>query len=242
MMMVLTFCGFAFLAGLLSTLSPCVLPIVPILLTSAANVHRRGPIALATGLAVSYVSIGTLLARSGRVLGLNSKSLHIIGAAFLALFALVMLSSRLQQIYAIATAGLSRAGNRLLGHVNVNGIYGQFVVGLVLGMIWSPCIGPTLGAALVAASQGKHVANSAMLMTLFSFGATSPLLILAYLSRSTILRLGGDLQRVAGAGKRLFGSALLVIAIAALSGKDRQAEGWLVRHSPAWLTALTTRF
>src|SRR5580704_7123723 len=95
----------ALLAGLLSTLSPCVLPIVPILLGSAMNAHRRAPITLALGLAISYAAIGTALAGAGTAFELDPKLVRSMGAALLGLFALVILSSSLQQRFAAATSG-----------------------------------------------------------------------------------------------------------------------------------------
>jgi cytochrome c biogenesis protein CcdA len=232
----------ALFAGLLSTLSPCVLPLVPILLGSAMNAHRRAPIALAAGLAISYATIGTTLASAGTALALNSELVRRMGGALLGLFALVLLSSSLQQHFAAATSGIGNAGNQLLSHLHLSGLYGQFVVGLVLGMIWSPCVGPTLGVAIVLASQGKHLVASAALMGLFSIGAALPILILAYISRSAMMRIRGGLFQVGRVGKIALGTAMLLIAIATMSGRDRQAEAWLVNHSPAWLTSITTRF
>jgi cytochrome c-type biogenesis protein len=234
--------GIALLAGLLSTLSPCVLPIVPILLGSAMNAHRRAPITLALGLAISYAAIGTALAWAGTAFDLDSELVRRMGAALLGLFALVILSSSLQQRFAAATSGIGNAGNRWLSRLHLSGLYGQFVVGLVLGMIWSPCVGPTLGVAIVLASQGKHLAGSAALMGLFSVGAALPIVILGYLSRSAMMSVRGGLLQAGRAGKVAFGSAMLLIAIATISGRDREAEAWLMNHSPAWLTNLTTRF
>jgi cytochrome c biogenesis protein CcdA len=219
-----------------------VLPIVPILLGTAMNAHRRAPIALAAGLAISYTAIGTVLARAGTALRLDPGSLRLLGAGLLGLFALVILSSSLQQRFAAAASRIGNAGNWLLSHLDLKGIYGQFVVGLVLGMIWSPCVGPTLGAAIVLASQGKHLAGSAALMGLFSIGAALPILILGYISRSAMMSIRGGLLQAGRAGKMALGSAMLLIAIATISGTDRQAEAWLVHHSPAWLTDVSTRF
>ena len=234
--------GLALLAGILSTLSPCVLPIVPILLASAMNAHRRAPIALALGLAISYAAIGTTLARAGTILELNSELIRRIGAALMGLFALVILSSSLQQRFAAATSGIGNAGNQLLSRLHVNGLYGQFVVGLVLGMIWSPCVGPTLGVAVVLASQGKHLAGSAALMGLFSVGAALPIVILGYISRSAMMSVRGRLLQAGRAGKVALGSTMFLIAIATISGRDRKAEAWFVNHSPSWLADVTTRF
>jgi|SRR3984957_1308878 cytochrome c-type biogenesis protein len=234
--------GIALLAGLLSTMSPCVLPIVPILLGSAMNVHRRAPIMLALGLAISYAAIGTTLAWAGTAFIVDSELVRRMGAALLGLFALVILSSSLQQRFAAATSGIGNAGNRLLLRLHLSGLYGQFVVGLVLGMIWSPCVGPTLGVAIVVASQGKHLAGSAALMGLFSVGAALPLVILGYISRSAMMSVRGRFLQAGRAGKVALGSAMLLIAVATISGRDRAAEAWLINHSPASLTNLTTRF
>jgi cytochrome c-type biogenesis protein len=234
--------GIALLAGLLSTLSPCVLPIVPILLGSAMNAHRRAPIALVAGLAISYATIGTAIAWAGRAIQLDSELVRRMGAALLGLFALVILSSSLQQRFAVVTSGIGNAGNRLLSRLHLSGLYGQFVVGLVLGMIWSPCVGPTLGVAIVLASQGKHLAGSAALMGLFSAGAALPIVILGYISRSAMMSVRGKLLQAGRAGKIALGCAMLLIATATMSGRDKQAEAWLVHRSPAWLTRLTTRF
>jgi cytochrome c biogenesis protein CcdA len=234
--------GLALLAGLLSTLSPCVLPIVPILLGSAMSAHRRAPIALAFGLAISYATIGTALAWAGTALELNSELVRRIGATLMGLFALVILSSSLQQRFAVATSGIGNAGNQFLSRLHLSGLSGQFVVGLVLGLIWSPCVGPTLGVAIVLASQGKHLLAATVLMGLFSVGAALPIVILGYLSRSAMMNIRGRLLVAGRAGKVVLGGAMLLIALATISARDRQAEAWLVKHSPVWLTNLTTRF
>ncbi len=147
--------GFGLLAGLLSTLSPCVLPIIPILLGSAANAHPRAPLALAAGLAMSYALIGTALAWAGSALNLDTSIFRSVGAAILGLLGLVLMSASLQQGFANATSGIGNAGNQLISRLKLDGLMGQFAIGLVLGVVWSPCVGPTLGAAIVLASQGS---------------------------------------------------------------------------------------
>ena len=135
--------GFGFLAGLLSTLSPCVLPIIPILLGSAINAHPRAPLALAGGLALSYAIIGTTLAWAGSALGLDTSIFRGMGAAVLGLLGLVLMSGGLQQRFAAATAGIGDAGSQFISRMRLDGLWGQFTIGLVLGVVWSPCVGPT---------------------------------------------------------------------------------------------------
>ncbi len=234
--------GFGFLAGLLSTLSPCVLPIIPILLGSATNAHPRAPLALAGGLAISYAIIGTGLAWAGSALNLDASIFRNVGAAVLGLLGLVLLSTSLQQQFASATAGVGDAGNSLISRMQFDGLWGQFAIGLVLGVVWSPCVGPTLGAAVVLASQGSHLPQVALLMGIFGVGAALPIVALAYVSRSAMIKIRGKLMQAGKAGKSILGLIMIALAAMILSGADKPVEAWLVDQSPAWLTRLTTQF
>ncbi|MBC7455407.1 MAG: sulfite exporter TauE/SafE family protein [Massilia sp.] len=234
--------GLGLLAGLLSTLSPCVLPIIPILLGSAINAHPRAPLALAAGLALSYAVIGTTLAWAGAALGVDTTLFRTVGAVMLGVFGLVMMSGSLQQRFASATSGIGNAGNALIGKMRLDGLWGQFAIGLVLGVIWSPCVGPTLGATVLLASQGSQLPQVALMMGIFGLGAALPLVVLSYVSRGAMGRMRGKLLNAGKTGKVVVGAILLLLAIMILSGADKQLETWLVEHSPLWLTKLTTRF
>jgi len=234
--------GFGFLAGLLSTLSPCVLPIIPILLGSATNAHPRAPLALAGGLALSYAVIGTTLVWAGSALGLDTSIFRGIGAAVLGLLGLVLISGNLQQRFASATAGLGDAGNNLISRMRLDGLWGQFAIGLVLGVVWSPCVGPTLGAAVVLASQGSQLFQVGLLMGIFGVGAALPVVVLAYVSSGAMLRMRGKLMQAGKTGKMILGSVMIALSVLILTGADKPMETWLVDQSPDWLTQLTTRF
>lgn len=234
--------GFGLLAGVLSTLSPCVLPILPILLGTATAAHPRAPLALAGGLALSYAVIGTLMAWAGAAIGFDSAIFRGVGAALLGVLGLVLMSSSLQQRFASATAGIGNAGNAFIHRLNLDGLRGQFIIGLALGVVWSPCVGPTLGATVVLASQGSHLPQVALLMGIFGIGAAMPVVGLAYLSRAAMLKMRSRLVQAGTTGKAVLGAAMVVVAALILSGADRPLEAWLVEVSPAWLTALTTHF
>lgn len=234
--------GVGLLAGLLSTLSPCVLPIVPILLGSAANTHRHAPLALAGGLAISYALVGTALAWAGSALDIDAGLFRTAGAIMLAVLGLVLMSGSLQRRFASATSGLGELGNSALGRMRLDGLRGQFAIGLLLGVVWSPCVGPTLGAAVLLASQGTHLAQVALLMGVFGTGAALPVVALAYVSRGVMLRARGNLMRAGTMGKTALGGIMVMLAVTILTGIDKPLEAWLVDHYPAGLTALTTRF
>jgi cytochrome c-type biogenesis protein len=234
--------GLGYLAGVLSTLSPCVLPLIPILLATAVGAHRLGPYALAAGLALSFAIVGVFIATLGASLGLDASTFRSVAAVVLIGFAVVLLSSRLQERFATATSGLSAVGDQLLSRMHLEGLTGQLVIGLVLGIIWSPCVGPTLGAATTLASQGQSLAQIALLMLVFGVGAGTPLVVLGSLSRSTVMRVRGRMMAAGRGGKVALGLLLLAVGVAILTGWDKQFEAWAVDASPAWLTALTTRF
>ena len=234
--------GLGYLAGLLSTLSPCVLPLVPILIATAAAAHVLGPYALALGLMLSFSLVGIFLATLGASLGLDQDTFRAAAAVILIGFGIVLLSPKLQERFATATSGLSAAGDGLLAKLNLDGLGGQFVVGLALGVIWSPCVGPTLGAATTLASQGSNLAQIALLMMIFALGAGTPLVVLGSVSRAAMMRVRGRMMQAGKLGKSILGGVLLLIGIAILTGLDKSFEAWVVRISPDWLNELTTRY
>ncbi len=231
-----------YLAGVLSTLSPCVLPLIPILLATAVAAHRLGPYALALGLMISFSVVGIFIATAGASLGLDQSVFRTVAAVILILFGAVLLSARAQERFSTATSGLSTAGGNLLLKINLSGLAGQLVIGLVLGIIWSPCVGPTLGAATTLASQGEHLTQIALLMAVFGSGAGTPLVVLGSLSRATMMRMRGKLFAAGKLGKYLLGGAMILLGVAILTGLDKAFEAWVVNVSPEWLTDLTTRY
>jgi len=233
---------FAFLAGVLSTLSPCVLPLIPIIIGAAANQHRFGPFALAGGLAVSFAVIGTGLASIGSSIGLAQDGFRLFAAIVMGIIGIVLISNRLQERFAVAMSGVSGAGNSLLSKVTIDGLLGQFLIGILLGLVWTPCVGPTLGAAITLASQGRDLGKIIFVMGIFGLGAGLPLALLGMLSRGAMMKAKGKLGNAGKFGKQLLGGFLIVISLLVMTGQDKTLESFLLKHSPDWLTDLTTTF
>lgn len=227
-------------AGTLSTLSPCVLPLIPILLGTAVAAHRLGPYALAAGLSLSFAVVGIFLASIGASLGLDQTVFRNVAAVLLIGFALVLLSSRLQERFAGAASGLSGAGNNLLAKVSLDGLSGQFVLGLLLGVVWSPCVGPTLGAAITLASQGQDIGRVSVVMLLFGIGAGLPLVLIGLLSRQALGRVRNKLLAAGKLGKQILGGVMLALGVLILTGADKAFEAWVLNVAPDWLVNLTT--
>jgi cytochrome c biogenesis protein CcdA len=234
--------GLALLAGILSTLSPCVLPLLPLVLGAAVSEHRLGPVALAAGLALSFVAIGTFVALFGFALGLDQNVFRATAAVLLIAIGVVLMVPRWQAQLAVAAGPVSNWTQSRAGGFSAGGLTGQFLLGVVLGAVWSPCVGPTLGAASLLAARGENIGAVTLTMVVFGLGAALPLLLLGLLSREALLRWRERLLAAGRGGKALLGALLLAIGVLILSGFDKKLETALVEASPAWLTELTTRF
>lgn len=234
--------GFGFLAGALSILSPCVLPVLPLVLGGAAAAHPFGAAFLVAGLVLSFTAIGLFVATAGFALGLDGEVFRTLSAIMLALLGLVLLSGALQERFALAASGVGNAGNRLMSRIAPSGLGGQFVLGLILGAIWSPCVGPTLGAASLLAAQGQNLGSVTVVMVAFGLGAGLPLALIGSLSREALKRWRGRMMTAGQSGKYFLGASALAVSVLILAGADRALETALVNASPAWLTSLTTRF
>src|SRR5215472_2795522 len=240
----MTFGAFAlaFAAGVLSILSPCVLPILPIVLGAAASEHRWGPAVLAAGLAISFVTLGLFAATVGYSIGLDSELFRNVAAVLMVAVGVILLMPRFQERLALAGAPLANWSDHHFGAIRHSGLAGQILAGVLLGTVWSPCVGPTLGAASILAAQGRDLGEVATVMLAFGLGAALPLAALGLLSREALLRWRTRLVSGGAHARMLFAVALVAIGVMVLTDLDKRIETYAVNESPQWLTDLTTRF
>jgi len=234
--------GLAFLSGVLSTLSPCVLPLLPLVLGAAASEHRMGPAALAAGLGLSFAGLGLFVATIGFSIGLDSGAFRIVAAVLMIAVGVGLTLPRVQERLALAGGPIANWADQRLSNLPTGAVAGQFGVGILLGAGWSPCVGPTLGAASLLAARGTNLTQVTATMLVFGLGAAVPLLVIGVLSREVLIR---HRERLLATSKRLkaaLGILLALVGIAVVTGVDRVIEAGLVEASPQWLTALTTRF
>lgn len=234
--------GLAFLAGAVSILSPCVLPLAPIVLGAAAAEHRLAPAAVATGVALSFVAVGLFVATVGFAIGLDGEVFREAAAVLMIGVGAVLAIPSWQTRLATAGGPIGDWVERRWGGFSTRGLIGQFGVGLLLGAVWSPCVGPTLGAASVLAAQGRSLGSVAATMALFGIGAALPLALLGLLSRQALMRWRNVMLTGGRVAKATMGSIFVLIGLFILSGLDKQVEAFLVAVSPDWLTSFTTRF
>ena len=234
--------GLAFLAGMLTILSPCVLPLLPIVLATAASQSRFGPLALSAGVVMAFVAVGLFVALVGFSIGLDGDFFRTIAAVLLAMVGLILISKTLQNRFSLLAAPIANWGQKRLGSLAATGAAGQFGVGLLLGTVWSPCAGPTLGAASLLASQGKDLGHVIAVMVLFGLGVGVPLLAIGLASRKIVQTTRTPLLLAGQGFKVALGTILVSLSALIISGYDKAFEALLVAASPDWLTGLTTRF
>lgn len=221
----------AFVAGLLTALSPCVLPLLPLVMGSAAR-NRYGPTALAAGFVTTFTVIGVLLASVGTALGLSDTIVRSISAALLVAAGGLMISHRLQDATGRWLSPLASASAKLSARAD-QGLGAQFFIGALLGGVWSPCVGPTLGAALGLATRSETLARAAAIMAAFGLGSATFLLAAGYASRAVMgqrLRL----LQAGESGRLVFGIVLLLVGASVASGVDKLIESAVLARLPQW--------
>ncbi len=229
----------AYVAGLLTLINPCVLPLLPIVIAAAFQNSRLGPLALAAGLTVSFAVLGVSVTAFGHLVSVDADSVSRASAVVMMAFGVVLLVPRAQTVLATLAAPLASRANARLDARERDGIAGQFGVGVLLGAVWSPCVGPTLGGAIGLAASGEGLAQAAVTMLAFGVGVSTVLVALAYGSRQAVSARRERLAAWMPWAKLVMGATLLVVGIAVLFHIDRMIEGWLLDQMPVWLQDLS---
>ncbi len=232
----------AFFAGGLTVLNPCVLPILPIVFATAVSKHRYGPLALAAGLTSSFVAILLFVNVVGFGIGIDEQQFRIGGSILLIVVGVILVVPPIQAQLVAATGPVANWTQQRFGGFEGSGWKGQFGIGLVLGLVWSPCSGPTLGAASALAFSRESLGSAAAVLIAFGIGTSIPLIALGFLSRAALMKWRHRLLAVSRVGRYVLGGALLIVGVLIVTGLDRQIEAYWVQNGPAWLNDLTVRY
>ena len=228
-----------YIAGLLTLVNPCVLPVLPIVLASALQAHKLGPAALALGMSVAFVTLGLRVAVAGRSLGLSEETVAQAGALLMVGFGAVMLVPRLNAGFALATGGLAAQADAGFDDATRGGLRGQVLGGALLGAVWSPCVGPTLGGAISLASQGESLVWAGAIMVAFAAGISTIILALGYGARAALARRKALLRRVAEVSKPVMGVVFILVGLMIFFQLHHVIEEWLLDVMPIWLQDLS---
>lgn len=231
----------AFFAGTLTVINPCILPLLPIVVAAAFANGKLGAAALLAGLVAGFATLGVIVNATGALFGIGEDALRTAVAVLLVVFGVVLLVPALERRFSNFVAPVGAGGATLAARAGSHGIAGQFAVGVLLGAVWAPCSGPSVGAALSLAAQAGGYFAAAARMTAFALGAAFVLFLVAMGARSLADR-GGRLARIAPHAKKIAGGAFLLVGVLMLTGLDKIIEAGVLDFFPDWLNAFTTRY
>lgn len=216
-----------------------MLPLLPVVIASALQNTRAGPVALASGLIVSFVLLGVGVTASGHLIGVDERMISRSAAVMMILFGLVLLIPKAQQALAALASPLAGSAGARIDRIRNGGIGAQFLIGILLGAVWSPCIGPTLGGAIGLAASGEGLGQAALTMLIFGIGVATVFVALAYGSREALQTRRARLRAWTPWAKPVMGGALLIVGLAIFFHIDRLIESWLLDIMPVWLQDLS---
>jgi cytochrome c biogenesis protein CcdA/thiol-disulfide isomerase/thioredoxin len=208
----------AYLAGVLTIVSPCILPVLPFVLTRVGRPFRRGGLPMLVGMALAFAAVASLASFAGGwAVALNSH-VRTLALALLALFGLALLFPSLS---ARLTAPLVALGDRLSRSadqrpaIKGSSLAASPLLGVATGLLWAPCAGPVLGLILTGAALGGPSVTTSLLLLAYAAGAATSL--------AAALLIGGRLTKVLGFGdglRRVLGAGVVAGALAISLGLD----------------------
>lgn len=221
----------ALLAGVLTVASPCVLPVLPIILgTSVGQTGRTRPLFISLGFVLTFAALGMLLSVVSSFAEIAQDSLRNAGIGFLALAGLSRIWPAPYDWLMLRLGGpLNRVGEAGAGAEPTNA--GGFVLGMSLGAAWTPCAGPVLASILALVARSQDLQWAATLLALYAVGAGIPMLAIAYggqFATTKVRAIARHTERL----QKTFGVLVLLTAAAMFYQYDVVAYAWLADSFP----------
>lgn len=214
---------FAFLAGIVTILSPCILPILPIVLSGTVSGDKKRPYGIILGFIISFTFFTLFLATIVRLTGIPTNTLRIIAGVVLLIFGLSLILPSFQMLIEKLFTKLSTFGPKANQHA---GFWGGVVIGLTIGIVWTPCVGPIL-ASVIALAATSQVTTETFLITLtYSIGTAIPMFIIMYGGRN-LLKKAPWLTKNTTIIQKAFGVLMILFALAIFTNVDQQFEAYL---------------
>jgi cytochrome c biogenesis protein CcdA len=162
-----------------------------------------------------------------------------IGALLMVAVGVILVVPMFARRFEAATAGMAAGADTRMNHVDASGLKGQFIGGLLLGAVWSPCIGPTLGGAISLASQGSNLGYVTLIMACFALGVSTLILGLGMGARETLRARTQKLRVLAAKSKPILGVTFIAVGLMLYFKFHYVIEGWLLDIMPIWLQDLS---
>lgn len=229
---------FAFLAGIVTVLSPCILPVLPIILSSSIGTQEIGkarPFGVITGFILSFTFFTLFLSTIVKFSGIPSESLRIFSVVVIGLFGVSMLIPKFQYWTEVL---FSRLSQFLPQSQNKTGFGGGILIGLSLGLLWTPCVGPILASVISLAITGTVTLDAVFITLAYALGTAVPMFFIIAAGQ-TALRKAPWLLRNAGTIQKVFGVLMILTALAIFFNLDRRFQTFVLNTFPSYGTGLT---
>lgn len=216
----------ALLAGIMTILSPCILPVVPIVLASSLGKSKLKPIWITLGLIVSFTLFGILFGTLGSVLGISRDIARIVGIILILILGMLLLFptllKKISQLFSkIKTA---KPSQKLSG----DKWWQNLILGIALGLAWVPCAGPVLGIILGFTLLEGNLFYSLTLMLTYGIGVAIPLLVIGYLGNTLVNQINW-LKKHLPLIQKIAGGVIIMIGILMIFGIDYEIQRLLLK-------------
>jgi cytochrome c biogenesis protein CcdA/thiol-disulfide isomerase/thioredoxin len=212
----------AFVAGLLTILAPCVLPVIPMVLGASSSGGRRRSLGIFTGFSVAFLAITILLASILAQTGLTTGGFRIASAVLLGLVGLTIVMPRLGEIIGGRLTPIANLGARLAGRGPGDGLAGGLVLGVAIGLVWAPCVGPLMAGVIASAAVHGPSVETLLIAGAYVLGTVPPLALVARWGSRVGQR--ADVSRDHGRLRRVLGATMVASALLVVLGLDVAAE------------------
>lgn len=237
--------GLALIAGFLSTLQPCVLPLIPIVLGGAIYQNKLAPIYIGLGMVIFYALLGAITGFIEPLFGFEPSEFKVVGAGMMVVTGIILLIPHVFSNLGSVYSGALNRLNQKASSLSFDSPVSCLLLGAILSLIWAPCAGPMLASALTLLTSGlmtdgsanlESVLQGSILLGFYGLGAATPLVILAYITRTAFTNWRTKILKAQGLLTKVLGIFFLVFGLLILTGAMNKIEVYLLTILPeSWL-------
>lgn len=226
---------FTFLAGIVTVLSPCVLPVLPAILSAGIGKGRYRSLGVIIGLMVSFAFFTLALTFFVHLLGISANGLRNIAIVIIGLFGIVMLFPYLSDRFALVTSSIGNLGSHIQSQTTgkSTGFGSGLLLGSALGLVWTPCAGPILAAITTLVATQRVTLQIVLLTLTYCLGTGIPLFLIAYGGNRALTQFPSLAKHTEGI-KKCFGGLMILTAIGLAFNLEVILQQFAIKYIPTF--------